>query len=44
MIVGVKSAELDDDGNFNMIAAVGSNVGWNDDITDSSSIEIKLEK
>jgi tetratricopeptide (TPR) repeat protein len=43
MIVGVKSAELDNDGVFNMIAAVGSNVGWNDDITDSNSIEIKLK-
>jgi tetratricopeptide (TPR) repeat protein len=44
MIVGVKSAELDEDGNINLIAAVGSNVGWNDDITDASSIAIKVSR
>jgi tetratricopeptide (TPR) repeat protein len=42
MWLGFKSADLDNDGSFAMIAAVGSNVGWNDDITDSAAIAIEL--
>jgi tetratricopeptide (TPR) repeat protein len=42
--LGFKSAELDDDGNFNLIAAVGSNAGWNDDAPDTNAIAIKLKK
>jgi tetratricopeptide (TPR) repeat protein len=44
MLLGLKRADIDDDGNFNIIAAVGSNVGWNDDIPDTSSITIRLQK
>jgi hypothetical protein len=44
MLLGVKRGDIDGDGNFNMIAAVGSNAAWNDDITDTGSIEIRLRK
>jgi len=44
MLLGLKRADVDDDGNFNMVAAVGSNIGWNDDIPDSGAVEIKLRK
>ncbi len=44
MLLGCKSTDLDDDGNFNMIAAVGSNAGWNDDVPDTNSIAVNLQK
>lgn len=44
MLLGLKRADIDDDGNFNMVAAVGSNIGWNDDIPDTGAVEIKLRK
>ena len=37
MLLGFKSKQLDEDGNFNLIAAVGSNAGWNDDIPQSKA-------
>ncbi len=42
MLLGIKSSELDDDGGMNLIAAVGSNAGWNDDVPDSSSVPLDL--
>ncbi|HEX9655014.1 MAG TPA: hypothetical protein VGA99_15000 [bacterium] len=42
MVLGLKSSDLDDDGSFNLVAAVGSNAGWNDDIPNVGSITIEL--
>lgn len=42
MWLGLKSSALDDDGRMNLIAAVGSNAGWNDDVPDSSSVRLQL--
>lgn len=44
MLLGLKRVDIDDDGIFNMVAAVGSNAGWNDDIPDSGAVEIKPRK
>ncbi len=44
MLLGLKRAHLDDDGIFSMVAAVGSNVGWNDDVPDSGAVKIELKK
>ncbi len=41
--LGLKSAELDADGHFNLIGEVGSNVGWNDDVPDSNFVTVKLK-
>lgn len=41
-IVGVKRSELDDDGTMRLIAAVGSNRAWNDDIGDTKAAELML--
>jgi tetratricopeptide (TPR) repeat protein len=43
-LLGFKSADLDHDGQFDLIGEVGSNVGWNDDVPDTNSIAIKLQK
>lgn len=43
MVLGVKKEELDADGRMNLIAAVGSNAGWNDDVPDSSSARLILK-
>lgn len=42
-LLGFKSAELDNDGRFNLIGEVGSNVGWNDDVPDSSFVTLGLK-
>lgn len=42
--LGFKSAELDNDGRFDLIGEVGSNVGWNDDIPDSGAVSLQLRK
>lgn len=39
-LLGFKSAELDSDGQFNLIGEVGSNVGWNDDVPDSGFVTL----
>jgi len=44
MLLGLKRTEVDDDGNFNMVAAVGSNIAWNDDLPDSGAVEIRSKK
>jgi tetratricopeptide (TPR) repeat protein len=43
-LLGFKSADLDHDGQFNLIGEVGSNVGWNDDIPDTNSVTVILLK
>ncbi len=43
MLLGIKSSELDDDGRMNIIAAVGSHAGWNDDAPDSSFVPLRLK-
>jgi hypothetical protein len=43
-LLGFKSAELDNDGQFDLIGEVGSNVGWNDDVPDTNSITVNLQK
>ncbi|NUO78931.1 hypothetical protein HUU05_02560 [candidate division KSB1 bacterium] len=43
MLLGMKRTELDDDGRMNLIAAVGSNAGWNDDVPDSNSVQLDLK-
>ncbi len=43
MLLGMKSTELDEDGRMNLIAAVGSNAGWNDDVPDSSFVKLDLK-
>ncbi|MEK7726889.1 MAG: hypothetical protein AAB354_00685 [candidate division KSB1 bacterium] len=43
MLLGIKRAELDDDGRMRLIAAVGSHAGWNDDVPDSSSARLELK-
>jgi len=43
-LLGFKSAELDNDGHFDLMGEVGSNVGWNDDIPDSGAISLQLRK
>lgn len=42
-LLGFKSAELDNDGRFDLIGEVGSNVGWNDDVPDSSFVTLGLK-
>ncbi len=42
ILLGLKSKDLDEDGDFDVIAAVGSNAGWNDDIPDSQAVTISL--
>ncbi|MGH7495036.1 MAG: hypothetical protein ACREOO_21900 [bacterium] len=42
ILLGFKYKDLDDDGEMNLIAAVGSHVGWNDDVPDSNSVKIQL--
>jgi tetratricopeptide (TPR) repeat protein len=42
-LLGFKSADLDSDGRFNLIGEVGSNVGWNDDVPDSSFVTLGLK-
>ncbi len=42
-LLGFKSADLDNDGHFNLIGEVGSNVGWNDDMPDSSFVTLGLK-
>jgi len=44
MILGCRSTELDEDGSFDLLAAVGSNAAWNDDIPDSSAVTIRLHR
>ncbi len=41
-IFGFKRTDLDESKKLNIIAAVGSNVNWNDDIVDSGSIKLEL--
>lgn len=43
MLLGIKRAELDEDGRMHLIAAVGSHAGWNDDVPDSSAIKFTLK-
>ncbi|MCI0693440.1 tetratricopeptide repeat protein [candidate division KSB1 bacterium] len=42
-LLGFKSAELDNDGRFDLMGEVGSNVGWNDDVPDSSFVTLSLK-
>jgi hypothetical protein len=42
-LLGFKSADLDNDGRFDLMGEVGSNVGWNDDIPDSGFVTIGLK-
>jgi hypothetical protein len=42
-LLGFKSVELDADGRFNLVAEVGSNVGWNDDVPDSNFVTLGLK-
>ena len=42
-LLGFKSAELDNDGRFDLMGEVGSNVGWNDDLPDSGFVTIGLK-
>ncbi len=42
LLLGFKRADLDDDGMMNLIAAVGSNAGWNDDVPDSGAVQMHL--
>jgi tetratricopeptide (TPR) repeat protein len=44
MLLGFKYKDLDDDGEMSLIAAVGSHVGWNDDIPDTNSVQIQLHQ
>lgn len=43
-ILGLKRGDLEATATMNLIAAVGSNAGWNDDIPDSNSVQLQLEK
>lgn len=43
MLLGLKRADLDDDGRMHLIAAVGSHAGWNDDVPDSSAVRLELK-
>lgn len=42
-IFGFKRTDLDESKKLNIIAAVGSNVNWNDDIVDTGSIKLDLQ-
>jgi len=42
-LLGFKSAELDKDGQFDLMGEVGSNVGWNDDVPDSGFVTLDLK-
>jgi tetratricopeptide (TPR) repeat protein len=42
-LLGFKSTDLDNDGRFDLIGEVGSNVGWNDDLPDSSFVTLGLK-
>ena len=44
LFVGLKRTDLDEDGTMNLIAAVGSNRMWNDDIADTGHSKIVLPK
>lgn len=43
MLLGMKKDQLDDDGRMQLLAAVGSNAGWNDDVPDSSAVKLTLK-
>jgi tetratricopeptide (TPR) repeat protein len=43
-LLGFKSADLDHDGQFDLIGEVGSNVGWNDDVPDTNSIAVNISR
>lgn len=44
LIIGLKRTDLDEDHAMNLIAAVGSNMAWNDDLQDTDYTRLNLSK
>lgn len=43
LVLGVRASSLDDDGRMRLIGTVGTNMFWNDEAVDRSSVEVVLQ-